>query len=762
MEAAAGGNIGTQTAGTPFNIKITARDAFNATVTGFTGTVDLTSTGTLSAGGGTTASFTAGVLASTSVTISNTGSFTITATNTAGAEAGTSNAFTVNAAPVTNFLVQGTAGGTWYNAAWLYRKKITIDNTKVGSGGVTNFPVLVSLTTDTDLQTKALASGNDILFTSTDGTTKLSHEIETYVSGTGQLIAWVKVLSISSAATTDFYMYYGNAAAASQQDAVNVWDTNFKGVWHTKETAGGAGAIKDSTTNANNGTDTNGAVVGAAGKVNKAVTFDGTNDYVTMGAAASLQIVGDLTLSAWVNYAALDATAYSNTLIISGVSGSNYQYWFSIDGPSKKPQIYWNNFLFLSSVAATFNATEWHILSTTRDATAKSLKFYVDGVQLGTTTAYATNASGSGTTSFGADNAVPATYNLQGSMGEVRISNMVRPAAWLLTEYNSQNSPSTFYSVAAETWSDIGPQTAGTAFTIKVTARDAGGNTVTSFTGTVDLTSTGILSAGGGTTASFTAGVLSSTSVTISNAGLFTMTATKTSSTETGTSNAFTVTATAGVLTNFLVQAVAGGGHLVGCELRASAANYRDDHHRRHERLLGEGQRQSHCLDRRRRAGERQRRSHRLLQQLQRQHGMGRARSAAGRRHHLYRYVSQLVVQASGEHRGQRHGHQLLHLLHLSFGGRAADQRDERLSVLRQFPRQFRRHDDQVDGFRHRHRVWRRHDRRLRRRRHRQRVREGKLCVRCRYAVGSQHEILRHARQRYDVSGCNGLSRLFR
>ena len=64
---------------------IGSAQAYNDAVTSFTGTVVLTSTATLAAGGGTTASFTAGVLASTSVTISNTGLFTITATKTAAA-----------------------------------------------------------------------------------------------------------------------------------------------------------------------------------------------------------------------------------------------------------------------------------------------------------------------------------------------------------------------------------------------------------------------------------------------------------------------------------------------------------------------------------------------------------------------------------------------------------------------------------------------------------------------------------------------------
>src|SRR5207245_10548548 len=87
--AAAVGAIGTQTAGAAFNIKTTVRHANNNTVTGFTGTATLTSTGTLVGAPVTTAAFTAGVLASHSVTISNTGSFTPPATS--GAR-GTSNA----------------------------------------------------------------------------------------------------------------------------------------------------------------------------------------------------------------------------------------------------------------------------------------------------------------------------------------------------------------------------------------------------------------------------------------------------------------------------------------------------------------------------------------------------------------------------------------------------------------------------------------------------------------------------------------------
>src|SRR5206468_3240312 len=96
VEAAVGGAIPTQIAGTPFSIKITARDANNNTVTGFNGTATITSTGTLVGAAVTAAAFASGVLTSHSVTISNMGSFTLTATN---GSSGTSNAFTVGCAP---------------------------------------------------------------------------------------------------------------------------------------------------------------------------------------------------------------------------------------------------------------------------------------------------------------------------------------------------------------------------------------------------------------------------------------------------------------------------------------------------------------------------------------------------------------------------------------------------------------------------------------------------------------------------------------
>jgi len=89
-----GNALPTQRAGSAFDIRILAQEREQHTVTSYTGTPTLTSTGMLSLGGGPTTAFTAGVLAPVSVTISNTGSFTITGDRRRSH--GMSNAFTVS------------------------------------------------------------------------------------------------------------------------------------------------------------------------------------------------------------------------------------------------------------------------------------------------------------------------------------------------------------------------------------------------------------------------------------------------------------------------------------------------------------------------------------------------------------------------------------------------------------------------------------------------------------------------------------------
>jgi hypothetical protein len=124
----------------------------------------------------------------------------------------------------------------WNDCGWSYRRAITIDRTKV-LADQTDFPVLVNIASDPSLAGHAQSSGNDIIFTLSDETTKIPHKIESYTSTTGALVAWVKVPSLSSSANTVLYMYYGNPTASAQQDTTSTWSYRYKGTWSSKAIA---------------------------------------------------------------------------------------------------------------------------------------------------------------------------------------------------------------------------------------------------------------------------------------------------------------------------------------------------------------------------------------------------------------------------------------------------------------------------------------------------------------------------------------------
>jgi outer membrane protein OmpA-like peptidoglycan-associated protein len=105
--------------------------------------------------------------------------------------------------------------------------------------------------------------------------------------------------------------------------------------------------------------------------------------------------------------------------------------------------------------------------------------------------------------------------------------------------------PLNHFDVTATNGSAVGNQTAGTSFNIKITAQDSGNRTVTSFDGSVDLTTASLFSSSTSTTTGdFTNGVLSTYAITLTRAGASqTITATETGGTVDGESAAFTVSA---------------------------------------------------------------------------------------------------------------------------------------------------------------------------------------------------------------------------
>jgi hypothetical protein len=357
--------------------------------------------------------------------------------------------------------VTQTINKAWYNSNWQYRKQITINYTKV-SANLTDFPILISQSNDADIASHARNDGWDIVFTSSDRKTKLNHELETYNSTTGGLVAWVRVPTVSNISNTILYMYYGNPTSSDQQNSTGTW-SGFQGVWHLKENpAGTAPQMKDSTSNAHDGTTT-GMVSGdqMGGKIDGSLNFDATDAYVQTTSGDS-QISTSFTWETWFK---ADSTTGAHLLLWEGPVAENG--WGGGAAGHQEAQIHVGAYNVDNIVGAFYgtdelanpvyinvaftDTTAFHHVAfvLTNAGSSPSGELFLDGVSVGTDTGNQTSRT-EWNTNLRIGRPGVSTRYFDGIADEVRVSNISRSAEWIATEYNNQNSPSTFYSVASE------------------------------------------------------------------------------------------------------------------------------------------------------------------------------------------------------------------------------------------------------------------------------------------------------------------------
>ncbi|MDQ3007974.1 MAG: DUF2341 domain-containing protein [bacterium] len=353
------------------------------------------------------------------------------------------------------------SSANWFNSNWSYRKELTIDVSKVSGGSnLTNFPVYISRT-DADLAAEALDSGNDIVFTSADGTTQLSHEIEEFDGATGELVAWLRVPTVSGTVDTDIYMYYGNSTSFNQRTTAGVWNSTTAGVWHmNNDPSGTAPQLQDSSNGDNNGTSAGSMISGdlTAGPVNNSINFDGTNDYINIPMSNRFKNTSAFTVSAWIY---MDNTASNYQHVVSTYDYDDalneHGFIFGRHFGGLGLRIFrggQNNYISLSSLPS---GSAWHHVAATF-VSGGSVKIFIDGVEGAVnisdssgspvyTVTYDYLAVGSDEPGFKI--AARGDNNeafFDGKIDEVRIFNTNLSSGWIGTEYNNQNSPSTFFS----------------------------------------------------------------------------------------------------------------------------------------------------------------------------------------------------------------------------------------------------------------------------------------------------------------------------
>jgi hypothetical protein len=173
------------------------------------------------------------------------------------------------------------------------------------------------------------------------------------------------------------------------------------------------------------------------GKFEKALNFDGANDYVDMGNPTAVQTTSDLTLSSWVY---LSSNADNQDIIAKrGLSSQwGYRLWVDSSGIPKIDVSSTGNVMATASASQTLSNNQWYHLVGTYSASQSAITIYVNGVQKGQTTSSVPHVLQNSTANLNVGReagGVTPNY-VKGSLDEVKLYNYALSADEVKVDYN--------------------------------------------------------------------------------------------------------------------------------------------------------------------------------------------------------------------------------------------------------------------------------------------------------------------------------------
>jgi glucose/arabinose dehydrogenase len=188
--------------------------------------------------------------------------------------------------------------------------------------------------------------------------------------------------------------------------------------------------LTDRSGTGNNGTLTNGPTWNASGKYGKALSFDGTNDYVNIPDSNSLDLTTGMTLEAWIKPTV--STGYRD--IVFKTQPSHEAYAMYVTNGSSRPTGHVNiGGEKTAQGTAQVSTTTWTHLATTYDGTA--LKLFVNGVQVSSTAVTGNIPVTNLPLTLGGDTVWPEWF--KGLMDDVRIYNRPLSATEIQSDMNT-------------------------------------------------------------------------------------------------------------------------------------------------------------------------------------------------------------------------------------------------------------------------------------------------------------------------------------
>ena len=297
-----------------------------------------------------------------------------------------------------------------YLIDWRYRMKITLG----GYGRdetLADFPALVVLNTNREnFAYSQFDRGvpNDLRFANSNLTALLYYEVEEWNTN-GDSVIWARVPDLKGTNTT-IWAYWGNPNASNAPAYTTngaVWESHFRGVWHVSD------EVVDSTSHGNHAAADNS--VGTDGVVAGGKSFNGSDQAITLGDLDDFDMLGDMTLSAWVK----PDVASSGEDCIFGKWGDSYMLSLS----NRRPRFHIDGW---RDADTTLTGGEWGLVTVTYDDSPGTVRFYVNGEPDGIHS-YHQGAGTSGPLYLGRRGG----EWFQGEMDEFRMSDVARSSNWV-------------------------------------------------------------------------------------------------------------------------------------------------------------------------------------------------------------------------------------------------------------------------------------------------------------------------------------------
>jgi hypothetical protein len=347
-----------------------------------------------------------------------------------------------------------------------YYRAITVTSTaSVASGTNANFPMLISSTvpsweassTGGRIQNLCTAPNGgtepcDLVFATSSancGLTPLNFETESYNSSTGALVDWVNVPS-ESAGTVIYVCYDDSFIANDKSHPSSTWNSNYEAVYHFPN--GTILNASDSTSNANNPLLVNASP--GAGYIDGGLSLNGSGQYIYVN--DNIGLSGNWSLTGWIK---TPSSLSGDNLAVFGRENGNpdydQNYMMLYDG-GNNPQDFScgssaDSYMRVNAITSIATST-WYYLACTFATSTFTYDAYADGVLGGTTNGTMLTPGGAGqSVMIGTSNGSSTSFTYYGGAeDELRISDTTLPSSWILTEYNNQSSPNTFYTMGSE------------------------------------------------------------------------------------------------------------------------------------------------------------------------------------------------------------------------------------------------------------------------------------------------------------------------